>query len=82
MPQGRPSPVRSLSLFCASRRGLVPLGSLWAGYGIIGVFLRALLQYSIPAYVVAYATQATFLVALLGITYSILSASWDEDVSE
>lgn len=39
-------------------------------------------QYSIPAYVVAYATQATFFVALLGITYSILSASWDEDVSE
>lgn len=38
-------------------------------------------QYSIPAYAVAYTTQATFLIALLGITYSILSASWDEDVS-
>lgn len=38
-------------------------------------------QYTIPAYIVAYATQAPFAVALLGITYAILSSSWDEDVS-
>lgn len=37
-------------------------------------------QYTIPAYLVAYATQAPFFIALVGITYAILSASWDEEV--
>lgn len=30
----------------------------------------------------AYATQAPFFIALSGITYAILSASWDEDVRD
>ena len=37
-------------------------------------------QYTIPAYLVAYATQAPFFIALAGITYAIMSASWDEEV--
>eukprot|EP00903_Cladosiphon_okamuranus_P008120 g7821.t1 len=52
--------------------------------GGVGVFVAVYVlshqyDYTIPAYIVAYATQAPFFVALSGITYAILSASWDED---
>ncbi|CAM9993630.1 unnamed protein product [Ectocarpus sp. 12 AP-2014] len=52
--------------------------------GGIGVFVAVYVlshkyDYTIPAYIVAYATQAPFFVALAGITYAIMSASWDED---
>ncbi|CAN0147239.1 unnamed protein product, partial [Hapterophycus canaliculatus] len=54
--------------------------------GGVGVFVAVYVlshqyDYTIPAYIVAYATQAPFFIALSGITYAILSASWDEDVS-
>ncbi|CAN0317623.1 unnamed protein product [Ectocarpus fasciculatus] len=52
--------------------------------GGVGVFVAVYVlshkyDYTIPAYIVAYATQAPFFVALAGITYAIMSASWDED---
>jgi len=34
----------------------------------------------IPPSIVAYATQAPFVLGLLGITYAILSSSWDVEV--
>ena len=34
----------------------------------------------IPPSIIAYATQAPFVLGLLGITYSILSSSWDPEV--
>jgi hypothetical protein len=33
----------------------------------------------IPPYIIAYATQLPFLLGLIGISYAILSSSWDED---
>ena len=39
-------------------------------------------QYSVPPAVVAFTTQVPFLAALVGITYSIMSTSWDPEVSE
>jgi hypothetical protein len=38
-------------------------------------------QINVPPPVVAFSTQVPFVVALIGITYSIMSASWDPDVS-
>ncbi|CAN0456963.1 unnamed protein product, partial [Laminaria digitata] len=53
--------------------------------GGVGVFVAVYVlshnyDYTIPAYIVAYATQAPFFIALSGITYAIMSASWDEEV--
>ena len=33
----------------------------------------------VPPYVIAYATQVPFVAGLIGITYAIMSSSWDED---
>ena len=33
----------------------------------------------IPPYIIAYATQVPFVLGLIGISYAILSSSWDED---
>ena len=34
----------------------------------------------VPPYIIAYATQVPFVLGLIGISYAILSASWDEDI--
>jgi len=34
----------------------------------------------VPPSIIAYATQAPFVLGLVGITYSILSSSWDPEV--
>ena len=34
----------------------------------------------IPPFIIAYATQFPFVIGLIGISYAILSASWDEDI--
>ena len=63
---------------------MVPFLSIPVLFGI-GMFftyfyLAKKLDIYIPPYIVAYSTQIPFLFALLGITYSVLSASWEEDV--
>lgn len=69
---GRPPPPPALpSCLCSLAMPTRPLPPLLS---------PSHLQYTIPAYIVAYATQAPFFIALSGITYAILSASWDEDV--
>lgn len=46
----------------------------------VGVYvLSHQYDYTIPAYIVAYATQFPFVVAVAGTTYAIISASWDEE---
>ncbi len=40
------------------------------------------IQIDVPPAFVAFSTQVPFLGALAGITYSIMSTSWDPDVSE
>ena len=52
-------------------------------FGGLSLFIAAIIaskKYDtvIPPYVMAYATQIPFVVGLAGITYAILSSSWDE----
>lgn len=52
-------------------------------FGGIGIFVAAVISSkyydtTIPPGVIAYATQVPFVLGLLGITYAILSSSWDE----
>jgi hypothetical protein len=42
-------------------------------------YLATYKDFSIPTVVVAYATSAILIIGLMGITYSVMSASWDED---
>ena len=62
---------------------VVPFFSLpvLAGLGVFGYFFVAAKKYEIsynPA-LVAFSTQAPFILALVGISYGILSASWDPE---
>ena len=54
-------------------------------FGGLAIFVAAFFyskKYDVvvPPSVVAYATQAPFVMGLLGITYAILSSSWDPEV--
>jgi len=42
-------------------------------------YLARYKDFSIPTVLVAYATSAILILGLMGITYSVMSASWDED---
>ena len=42
-------------------------------------YLARYKDFSIPTVLVAYATSAILIVGLMGITYSVMSASWDAD---
>ncbi len=52
-------------------------------FGGLSVFAGAVLSnryldYTVPPVVIAYATQAPFVLGLVGISYAIISTSWDE----
>jgi len=53
-------------------------------FGGLAIFVGAFFYFKkydmvVPPAAIAYATQAPFILGLLGITYGILSSSWDKD---
>jgi len=52
-------------------------------FGGLAIFVGAFFYYKkydvvVPPTIIAYATQLPFVLGLLGITYAIVSSSWDE----
>jgi hypothetical protein len=52
-------------------------------FGGIALFIAAIVaakkyDTTVPPYIMAYATQTPFILGLMGITYAILSSSWDD----
>ena len=80
-------PLTSLSLQIVANRMLNRMIVFFGApvFGGLAIFVGAFFyskKYDIviPPSIIAYATQAPFVLGLLGITYSILSSSWDPEV--
>eukprot|EP00595_Chromulina_sp_UTEXLB2642_P002117 CAMPEP_0196765982 /NCGR_PEP_ID=MMETSP1095-20130614/16437_1 /TAXON_ID=96789 ORGANISM="Chromulina nebulosa, Strain UTEXLB2642" /NCGR_SAMPLE_ID=MMETSP1095 /ASSEMBLY_ACC=CAM_ASM_000446 /LENGTH=153 /DNA_ID=CAMNT_0042125591 /DNA_START=358 /DNA_END=819 /DNA_ORIENTATION=- len=46
---------------------------------VISFFISKKYDFVVPPTIVAYATQVPFVIGLMGISYAILSSSWDEE---